>query len=151
MTKKERSLAVFLHMAYLPAALAIMLIAAMPQYWHVFAAFTAMWLMLLVGSTLLEPKSDFMASHMREARRFHVRALMVCLVGFVVIFASGLITFAAGFAFAPAFLAGALLLFMLPTWRSAAHAYKGELTQYGLGKSVAKGTYESYFERTARA
>jgi hypothetical protein len=150
MDKKERSLAVFLHLAYMPAAIAIMMIAAMPQYWHVFASFTAMWLMLLVGSTLLEPKSDFMASHMREARRYHARAVVVCVVGFLAIFASGFVTFAAGFAFAPAFLAGMLLLFMLPTWRSAGRAYRGELTHYGLGESVAKGTYTNYFERTAR-
>lgn len=147
---KERLAAVALHLAYLPAFLFILLIAAFPEAWAPLATLTAVWLMFEVGLTLIRPESKFLASHVHQSRRFHFRALTFCAVAFLVVFMSGLITFGAGFALAPAVAAGALLLAMFPTFGAAKKAWDGEYYSYGVNQPVARGSMERYFEHAAQ-
>lgn len=149
-TTKERLAAVALHLFYLPAFLMIFLIAVIPEAWTTLATLTTIWLMLEVGLTLLRPESKFLASHVRQSRRYHLRAFTFCVVAFLIIFMSGLVTFGAGFAFAPAFVACALIVFMFPTFSAARKAWHGELYSYGVNQPVAKGQMESYLERAAQ-
>lgn len=143
-TGSERMLAALLHLAYLPGIAGIALAIAMPQHMTIILPMCALWLMALVAGLLFEPQSAFLAEHLHEARSYHVQGFLVIAVGFLVLLASGLITWGAGSALALAALPCALLLAMGPTFKASYRALRGEHFDYD-------APWERWFRGTQRS
>lgn len=130
MSFTDRMLAAFLHLSYLPGLLGIALAIAMPSWKTVVLPLTALWLICLVGGLLFEPKNDYVGKHLYEARRYHVQGFVAIGIAFVVMFASGMVTWGVGSAFALLMLPAALLVYTVPTFAASFRALRGEPYEY---------------------
>jgi hypothetical protein len=123
-------LAAFLHLSYLPGLLGIALAIGVPSWKTVILPLTAFWLICLVGGLLFEPKNEQVGKHLYEARRYHVQGFVAIGLAFLILFASGMVTWGVGSALALLMLPAALLVYMIPTFVGSFKALRGEPYEY---------------------
>jgi hypothetical protein len=149
--QSERLLAAFLHLAYLPGVLGILLVIAFPETKTVILPLCALWLMSMVAGLLFKPKSEFLGNHLYEARSYHVKCFLFIAVAFVVLFATGIFTLGVGSMVAVMLVPCALIICAVPTVKAAYRAFRGQPYEYGSHGGALERMFEAGMPKFGRS